>query len=116
MAHRDHELTGLQILQARNELRRTVEAMLRGSSLEIRELAHDLTIGNLRQPDKGRIHIPYKTADVSLKRTTWTYLGPLRGYEPNDDPDREPSVDAATIIAALSEPEPGGETPATTGP
>jgi hypothetical protein len=26
----------------------------------------------------------------------------LRGYESNDDPDREPSVDAAAIIAALS--------------
>jgi hypothetical protein len=32
----------------------------------------------------------------------FTYLGPLEGFEPNDDPDREPAVDADKIIATLT--------------
>jgi hypothetical protein len=33
---------------------------------------------------------------------TWDYLGPLQGYDPDDDPDREPSITAAQIIATLT--------------
>ena len=98
--------TGLQLLQARNALRQTVEALLRGSGLDIRELTHDLAISNPRDPERGGIHISYISGEASWKRSTWDYLGPLQGYEPDDDPEREPAVDAATIITALT-----GQTP-----
>jgi hypothetical protein len=37
----------------------------------------------------------------------------LQGYEPDDDPDREPSVTAATIVAILTgqPPTPGDQAP-----
>jgi len=89
-------------LRARNALRQKVQALLRGSGLEIRELAHALAIFNPRDPDRGRIHVTYASGEASWKRVSWEYLGPLPGYEPDDDPDREPSVDAAKIIAALA--------------
>lgn len=100
------ELTWIQICQARSALRRQVDGLLRGSGLEIRELATCLVIYNPRDPDKGRIYITYTTSDVSHRLVTWGYLGTLRGYD-GDDPDREPAVDAAAIITTLtSQPAP----------
>ncbi|HEY1914818.1 MAG TPA: hypothetical protein VGH27_04510 [Streptosporangiaceae bacterium] len=95
------EMTWIQICHARSMLRRTVGDLLRGSGLEIRELANALSIGNPSDPEKGRVYIMYATGDVSHRLVTWDFLGPLHGYEPGDDPDREPSVDAAKIIATL---------------
>jgi hypothetical protein len=102
MTHPPDEPTGIQKLQARTALRKKLETLLRGSGLEIRELASNLAICNPGDPDKGRIYVGYVSGDVSHKRTLWSYLGPLQGYEPSDDPDREPAVDAATIITTLT--------------
>jgi hypothetical protein len=96
------ELTSIQICRARSTLRQAVDALLHGHKLEIRELARALAISNPGDPDKGRIYITYATAEVSHRRVIWDYLGPLQGHEPNRDPDREPGVDAATIIATLT--------------
>ena len=90
-------------------MRRIVGELLRGTVLEIRELTHHLVISNPRDPDKGRIYIAYTTGEVSHRLITWDYFGPLQGYEPNDDPDREPAVNAAKIIATLT-----GQTPVPT--
>jgi hypothetical protein len=106
MTHGPDQPAGIERCRTRNALRQQVDALLRASGLEIRELATALAIGNPHDPAKGRIHITYATADVSHKRVIWDYLGPLQGHEPTDDPDREPGVDAATIIATLT-----GETP-----
>jgi hypothetical protein len=105
MTHAPDEMTSVQNVRARGALRRIVDDLLRGSGLEIRELAHHLVISNPtepRDPDKGRIYINYTTGEVSHRLTTWNYFGPLQGYEPNDDPDREPAVDATKIIATLT--------------
>jgi hypothetical protein len=96
------ELTNIQLARARSTLRQKVDALLRGRGLEVRERASGLTISSPRDPDQGCLHIAYATGEVSWKRTTWTFLGPLQGYERNDDPDREPAVDAAKIIATLT--------------
>jgi hypothetical protein len=104
--HRPRELTAIQICHARGTLRNIVGDLLRGSGLEIRELAHHLVISNPRDPDRGRIYIAYATGEVSHRLVTWDYFGPLHGYEPDDDPDREPAVDAAKIIATLIGPPP----------
>jgi hypothetical protein len=104
------EMTWVQICRARSELHRTVVTLLRGSGLEIRELAHHLCIYNPRDPEKGRIYIVYATGDVSHRLVTWDFLGPLHVAEADDDPDREPSVDAAKIIAILTgQTSPSGE-------
>ena len=102
MPYGKKEQTQIELCHARGVLRQRVEALLRGSGLEIRELASSLAIINRRDPDRGRIYISYASGEVSWKRTTWDFLGRLQGYEPDDDPDREPSVDAATIIATLT--------------
>jgi hypothetical protein len=96
------ESTDIQHVRARAALRRTLDPLLRGHGLEMRELATALAIGNPGDPAKGRVHITYATGDVSVRRVIWDYLGVLQGYEPDDDPDREPGVDAATIIATLT--------------
>ena len=108
------ETTDIQHVRARTALRRKLDPLLRGYGLEMRELATALAIGNPGDPAKGRIHITYATGDVSVRRVIWDYLGVLQGYEPDDDPDREPGVDAATVIAILTgrtsstaEPAPG---------
>jgi hypothetical protein len=106
MTHEPDELTWVQNCRARADLRAKVDDLLHGRKLDIRELAHHLSIGNPRDPDKGRIHIAYTTGHVSHRQVTWNYLGPLHGYEPGDDPDREPGVDAATIITTLTEDTP----------
>lgn len=102
MPYGKKELTPLELCRARSVLRKQVAAMLRGHRLEIRELATALAVSNPAAPDKGSIHIGYVSGDASLKRTTWTFLGSLPGYERDDDPDREPAVDAATIISMLT--------------
>jgi hypothetical protein len=113
MTHGPDELSAIEPCRAMTTLRQKVDALLRGRHLAIRELTTALAIGNPGHPEKGRIHITYATGDVSLRRVTWEYLGPLQGYEPDDDPDREPGVDAAQIIAILtghtppSDPAPG---------
>jgi len=111
MTRPSDESADIQHVRARAVLRRTLDPLLRGHGLDIRELATALAIGNPSNPEKGRIHITYATGDVSLRRVIWNYLGPLQGYEPDDDPDREPGVDAATIIATLT-----GHTPSPTDP
>lgn len=108
MPYGKNEQTKVDQCHARGVLRQRVEALLRGSGLEIRELARHLAIGNPRDPGRGWIHISYTSGEVSWKRTSWAYLGPLQGYEPDDDPDREPAVDAGTIISTLTgSPAPG---------
>jgi hypothetical protein len=102
MPYGKNKQTPLELCHARGMLRQRVEALLRASGLEIRELASGLAIGNPRDPDRGRIHISYTSGEVSWKRMTWACLGSLQGYEPDDDPDREPAVDAATIISTLT--------------
>ncbi|HEY1919994.1 MAG TPA: hypothetical protein VGH27_30855 [Streptosporangiaceae bacterium] len=108
MPYGKNELTPLELCRARGVLRRQVAAMLRGSRLEMRELTNHLAVVNPDDLDKGQIQIGYATGEVSCRRTSYEYLGPLQGYEPDDDPDREPSVDAAKIISMLTEsPAPG---------
>jgi hypothetical protein len=108
MPYGKKEQTPVELCHARGVLRQQVEGLLQGSGLQIHELTRHLAISNPRDPGTGRIHISYTTGEVSLKRTSWDFLGPLQGYEPDDDPDREPSVDAATIIATLTAtPAPG---------
>jgi hypothetical protein len=108
MPYGKNEQTPLELCHARGVLHQQVNALLRGSGLEIRELAHHLAVSNPRDPDKGRIHISYASGEVSWKLTTWDYLGSLQGYEPTDDPDREPPVDAGKIISTLTEPQASG--------
>jgi hypothetical protein len=102
MPYGKNEQTPVELCRARGVLRQQVDALLHGSGLQIRELAHCLAISNPVDPDKGRIHIGYSNGEVSWKRTTWDFLGALQGYEPDDDPDREPPVDADTIISTLT--------------
>jgi hypothetical protein len=106
MTRPPHELNDIDMCRARAALRQKIDPLLRGHGLEIRELTTALAIGNPADPAKGRIHITYATGDVSLRRVTWDYLGPLQGSEPRDDPDHEPGVTAATIITTLTEDTP----------
>jgi hypothetical protein len=110
MTHRPGEPAEARIGRDRSNLRQKTDALLQGSGLDISELANALVIHNPHDPGKGRIHITYTRGDVSWERSTWDYLGPLQGYEPDDDPEREPAVDATTIITALT-----GQTPPSTG-
>jgi hypothetical protein len=105
MPYGKNEQTSVDLCHARGVLRQQVDALLRGSGLEIRELSNHLSISNPRDPDTGRIHISYVSGEVSWKRTTWDFLGSLQGYEPTDDPDREPPVDADKIISTLTGPQ-----------
>ena len=102
MPYGKNEPTPVELCRARSVLRQRVAAMLRGSRLEIRERASHLAIVNPADLDKGQIQIGYASGEVCCQRTSYEYLGPLRGYEPDDDPDREPAVDAATIISMLT--------------
>ena len=108
MPYGKNELTPVELCRARSVLRQRVAAMLRGSRLEIRERASHLAIVNPADLDKGQIQIGYASGEASCRRTTYQYLGPLQGYERDDDPDREPAVDAATIIRTLTGPEAPG--------
>lgn len=109
MTQPPNDPASVQNCRARNTLRHQLDPQLRGHGLEIRELTTTLAISNPADPDKGRLHILYTNGDTSLRRVTWTYLGHLQGYEPDDDPDREPGITPAQIIATLT-----GHTPPTT--
>lgn len=104
MPYGKNERNAIELCRARNVLRQQVAAMLHGLGFDIRELASHLAVTNPAAPDRGQIQIGYASGEVSCRRITYEYLGPLRGYERDDDPDREPSVEAATIIAMLTEP------------
>jgi hypothetical protein len=88
-------------IRARNGLVRTVRDSLKGSGLDIRERRNELVISHPGHPEHGRIYVTLASGEVSHARTTWTYLGPLHGHEPNDDPDRDPPITADTIITTL---------------
>jgi hypothetical protein len=96
-----------EAVRARNRLADQVRAALSGAGLDIRDRTNALVISKPGHPDNGRIYITYATADVSLRRPIWHYLGRLQGHHRDDDPP----VDAAAIIAALTSP---ADTPAET--
>lgn len=96
-------------VRARNELVDRVRAALRGTGLDVRDRTSALVISRPGYPDSGRVYITYTTGEVSLSRPVWRYLGCLEGHSRGDDPDAEPAVDAAAIVAALTHP---AETPA----
>jgi hypothetical protein len=93
----------LQAVRARTTLVRTVRTRLRGSGLDIRELANNLAISIPGHPEQGRIYITYSGGEVSLRRCTWEYLGYLDGYGSND-PEAEPCLTTDNIIGALTGP------------
>lgn len=93
--------SAFQPIRARNTLIHTVRTLLRGTGLDIRELASELVISSPGHPEHGRIYITYAHAEVSHRRTTWDYLGPFDGYA-STDPDAEPGIDAHTITATLT--------------
>lgn len=96
----------VQAVRARFALVKTVRTLLKGSGLDIRELASHLVISVPGHPEHGRIYITYLTGEVSLRRCTWDYLGCLDGYG-GDDPEAEPTLTADKIIAALTgQPDP----------
>jgi len=97
------ELIMVRECRARNALCRQVRALLAGSGLEIRELARELVISNPRDPHRGRIHVNYKTGEVSWTMTVWDYWGYLEGYggTPGSDPGGDTAVTASRIISAL---------------
>jgi hypothetical protein len=93
--------SAFQPVRARNTLIHTVRTLLKGTGLDIRELASELVISHPGHPEHGRIYITYAHAEVTHRRTTWHYLGYLDGYT-STDPDAEPGIDAPTITAALT--------------
>jgi hypothetical protein len=100
-----------EAVRARNKLVDEVRAALSGSRLDIRDRTSALVISNPGHPDNGRIYITYTTAEVSLSRPVWRYLGHLQEHDRDHDPEAEPTVNAAAIIAALTSP-PDTTTPA----
>lgn len=98
------ELTMVGECRARNTLTRKVRGLLAGSGLKIRELARELVISNPRDPHRGRIHVNYKSGEVSWSQTVWHYWGYLDGCGNAQDtsPDSEPAIDASRIISTLS--------------
>lgn len=90
----------IRSLRARNALVRAVRTLLKGTGLEIRELAYQLVISHPGHPEYGRIYISYSNGDVTHRRTLWDYLGHLDGYG-STEPDAEPCVNADAIIRAL---------------
>jgi hypothetical protein len=99
----------LRTIRARNRLIDHIRASLKGAGLDIRERTSALVISNPGYPDNGRVYIPYASADVSLRRPVWHYLGRFHGHQRDDHPDADPIVDAATIITVLTSPS---DTPA----
>jgi len=95
----------LATVRARNRLIDQVRAALSGTGLDIRDRADALVISRPGYPDNGRVYITYTTAEVSLSRPVWRYLGRLQGHSGDHDPEAEPpTVDAAAIVAALTSP------------
>jgi hypothetical protein len=101
MTQAHSEADVLQPVRARNLLIRRVRELLKGSGLDIRELANELVISHPGHPEQGRIYITYATGEVSHKRTVWDYLGYLDGYRASD-PRAEPEVGAEAIIGVLT--------------
>lgn len=93
-----------EAVRARNRLVDQVRAALSGARLDIRDRTSALVISNPGHPDNGRIYITYTTAEVSLSRPVWRYLGRLQEHDRDHDPEAEPTVTAAAIIAALTDP------------
>lgn len=100
MTQAEGETDVLAALRARNALVRAVREGLKGTGLDVRELVKELVISNPGHPENGRIYIPYTSAEVSLRRPIWEYLGYLEGYG-SDEKDPELRVDADRIIRAL---------------
>jgi hypothetical protein len=74
---------------------------LKGTGLEIRELARELVISNPGHPGQGRIYVTYATGEVSHRRVVWDYLGCIDGHG-NDDEKAELSVNAEKFISVLT--------------
>jgi hypothetical protein len=91
----------IRALRARNTLIRTVRTLLKGSGLDIRELANHLVISHPGHPEHGRIYISYANGNASLRHCTWEYLGSFDGFA-STDPDAEPLLSAEQIIATLT--------------
>jgi hypothetical protein len=91
----------LRAFRDRNTLIRTVRTMLKGTGLDIRELANGLVISHPGHPERGRIYITYARGEVSHRRTIWDYLGYLDSST-SASPDAEPCVDIHTIISILN--------------
>jgi hypothetical protein len=95
------EPDAFQQIRARNALIRAVRTLLKGTGLDIRELASELVISNPGHPEHGRIYVNYISGDVSHRRTIWDYLGRIHGYG-SVGPDAEPPVNAHTIVSLLT--------------
>ncbi|MGH3158346.1 MAG: hypothetical protein ACRDNF_17480 [Streptosporangiaceae bacterium] len=108
MTQRPDETEAVAQTRAQNLLAREIRDRLKGQGLDIRERDKHLVITCPRHPDKGKsIHIVLASGEVSLKRTSWDYLGHLPGHG-SGDPD-EPGVNMDTIIAMLTRLDAGPE-------
>jgi hypothetical protein len=87
--------------RARNTLIHQVRDQLKGTGLDIRELAKELAVSNPGHPEKGRLYINCATGEVSHRLPVLGYLGYLNGYGGDRDPD-EPRVDADKIVSTLT--------------
>lgn len=101
MTETTSDTNGLQAFRDRNALIHAVRAALKGTGLEIRELANTLVICHPGHPDYGRIYITYAHGEVSHRRTIWAYLGGLDS-DAISCPDTEPCVDIQTITNTLN--------------
>jgi hypothetical protein len=99
----EHDTDAVTLARARNRLIRAVRERLRGSGMDIRELAKELTVSSPGHPEKGRLYINLSTGEVSHRLPAWAYLGHLDGYGTDRDPD-EPTVDTAKILTILTGP------------
>jgi hypothetical protein len=97
------EPDALGALRARNTLVQTVRTLLKGTGLELRELASELVISHPGHPEYGRIYITFAKGEVSLRRCACEYLGYLDGYGPTD-PGAEPTLSTDKIITLLTGP------------
>lgn len=89
----------IDAFRARNTLVAAVRTQLKGTGLDIRELASELVISYPGHPEHGRIYITYTRGEVSHRRTLWSYLGcvgsPASG-------GTGPRVSTDAIIATLT--------------
>jgi hypothetical protein len=99
----EHEADALTQARAKIKLIHTVRERLKGTGLDIRELAKELAISSPGHPEKGRLYINLATAEVSHRLPACTYLGYLDGYGTDRDLD-EPRVDTNKIITTLTGP------------
>jgi hypothetical protein len=80
----------------RDKTRRAVAKLMKGSTLPIREQAHEITISNPVLPERGEIIIEHDGAHVTLARLTYEYWGQLDGFDDgeNDEITRKRISDA----------------------